>query len=73
MARSAGRLRRTDVVWTKQGQVAMLLHGADEHDALTALRRLGVTGPVSVRLARGIDELTGVASFTGERAPTKAS
>ena len=69
----ARRLRRTDVVRTERGQVALLLHGADEHDALTALRRLGVTGPVSVRLARGIDELTGAVPFAGERTPTRTS
>jgi glycosyltransferase involved in cell wall biosynthesis len=52
-------LRRTDLVRVEGNRVTVLLHGADEHDALTALQRLQVRGPVDLRLARGIDELTG--------------
>jgi glycosyltransferase involved in cell wall biosynthesis len=52
-------LRRTDLVRVDGNRATVLLHGADEHDSLIALQRLQVRGPVDLRLARGIDELTG--------------
>jgi glycosyltransferase involved in cell wall biosynthesis len=52
-------LRRTDLVRVDGNRATVLLPGADEHDALIALQRLQLRGPVDLRLARGIDELTG--------------
>jgi glycosyltransferase involved in cell wall biosynthesis len=52
-------LRRTDLVRVEGNRATVLLPGADEHDSLIALQRIQVRGPVDLRLARGIDELTG--------------
>jgi len=52
-------IRRTDLVRVDGNRATVLLHGADEHDSLIALQRLQVRGQIDLRLARGIDELTG--------------
>jgi len=66
-------LRRTDLVRVDGDRATVLLYGADEHDSLIALQRLQVRGPVDLRLARGIDELTGGAEQAVAPAPRQAS
>ena len=66
-------LRRTDLVRVEGERATVVLHGADEHDSLIALQRLQARGPVDVRLARGIDELTGGAEQPGVPARWQAS